>query len=194
MLFCSPSGLSQALSGCPHPSVHQARLRPSVLLFPVFAVSFPYGSASAFVRQPQPGCFRPCVCLCQSPSVLSPCPGVSCPCVLPCSSSRIAWPRPRPAGPCPAALRSLCLLLLCPSWSVLLLGPCPSVLAYLVLGVPCLSPSWSLGVPSPSLSWFPEVSCLVLVSGCPLSVPIPDPKCPLLGPGPLVSWSFGVHL
>lgn len=124
MLFCGPSGLSRArpAPAVPvPPSAGPGSVRLSCC-FPSSPFPFPTGLCQPLsLRQPQPGCFRPRVCLCQSPSVLSPCPGASCPCVLPRSSSHIAWPRPCPAGPRPSVpvLLSLCPLPLCPSWSVL---------------------------------------------------------------------------
>lgn len=161
MLCCGPSGLSRA-GPCLAAPIPLSATPGSVRLsccFPSLPFPFPVGLCQPLsLRQPQPRCFRPRVCLCLSPSLPSPCPGVSYPCALPCSSSRIARPWPCPAGPCPA-----CSMIPLPTPSVPALvssvpGSPPSVLAYPVLGVPCTS--W--GVSSPSLSWslgVPSMSC-----------------------------------
>lgn len=188
MLFCGPSGLSEARP-CPAVPVPLSARPGSVRLsccFPSSPFPFPVGLCQALsLSQPQPGCFRPRVCLCQSPSVLSP--------VL-AFPVRLSFRAPPPASPALGLTLPVPVPLSCnPSVPALVSsapGLCPSVLAYPVLGVPCLSLSWSLGVPS--LSWFVNVPCLVPVPGCRLSIHVPIPECPLSGPGP-GPWVSPVH-
>lgn len=162
MLFCSPRGLSRARP-CPAvPVPLSARLPLSVLLFPVFAVSFPRGSVSAFVPPSAPTRVFPSPCL-PVPVPVSPVP-LSwrflsvCPAVL-LLPHRLASALPcrSPSGcPCPAVPLPLPV---CPSWSVLL--PVHVPLAWLILcwvSPPCPCPGPWVSYPYPG-SWMCFLPC-----------------------------------
>lgn len=125
-------------AGCPHPSVCQARLRPSVcpavsrpgrFLSPRVCVSL------LSVCRPRPGCFRPHTSVCASPRH-------SCPSVL-AFPVRVSFRASPPAVPglglallglvhlslsCLSWCPVLCHLPLCPSWCLAGAG-CPLPMA-----------------------------------------------------------------